>query len=58
MKSRWSGPYIVERVSPFGAISVRHPKSGEEFLVNGQRLKLYVSEPYDKHLTVSTFSDK
>ena len=41
LKSRWSGPYTVVAVTPFGAVT---PKSnfGDEFKVNGQRLKHYL----------------
>ena len=37
-KSRWSGPYIVIEVTPFGAVTLK-TNSGNEFKVNGQRLK-------------------
>ena len=33
LKSRWSGPYIVVAVTPFGAVTPR-TNSGEEFKVN------------------------
>ena len=41
LKSRWSGPFTVQEVSPFGAITVKDKQSGKEFKVNGQRLKHY-----------------
>ena len=41
LKSRWSGPYIAIAVTPFGAVTLR-TNSGNEFKVNGQRLKCYI----------------
>ena len=35
LKIRWSGPYIVQTVSPHGAIKIFDPKSGNIFKVNG-----------------------
>ena len=40
-KSRRSGPYTVISVTPFGAITLKS-NSGNEFKVNGQRLKPYL----------------
>ena len=41
LKSRWSGPYTVVAVTPFGAITMK-TNSGDEFKVNGRRLKHYL----------------
>ena len=38
LKSRWSGPYTIVAVTPFGAMALK-TNSGDEFKVNGQRLK-------------------
>ena len=40
-KSWWSGPYTIVVVIPFGAITLK-TNSGDEFKVNGQRLKHYL----------------
>ncbi|XP_073014533.1 uncharacterized protein [Primulina eburnea] len=40
LKSRWSGPFTVEKVYPHGAIELKC-KNGETFKVNGQRVKHY-----------------
>ncbi|KAJ9141142.1 hypothetical protein P3X46_031716 [Hevea brasiliensis] len=40
LKSRWSGPFKVTQVFPYGAIKVWSETSGA-FKVNGQRLKPY-----------------
>ena len=41
LKSRWSGSYIVLTSTPFGAVALKI-ESGNEFKVNGQRLKHYL----------------
>ena len=43
LKSRWSGPYTIVAVTPFRAVTL-NTNSGEEFKVNGQRLKHYLGE--------------
>ncbi|KAJ6885479.1 TMV resistance protein N-like [Populus alba x Populus x berolinensis] len=40
LKSRWSGPFTVVKVFPYGAVEVTHDEKGT-FTVNGQRLKHY-----------------
>lgn len=41
LKSRWSGPFLVHKVFPHGAIELKNPSNGDTFKVNGQRLKHY-----------------
>ena len=41
LMSRWSGPFIVILVTQFGAVTLKK-KLGNEFKVNGQRLKHYM----------------
>ncbi|KAG7556883.1 Integrase catalytic core [Arabidopsis suecica] len=43
LKSRWSGPFTIKEVLPFGAVSL-FTKDGSEFKVNGQRLKKYLAD--------------
>ena len=43
LKSRWSGPYTVVAVTPFGAVTLK-TNFGNEFKVNGQMLKHYLGE--------------
>ena len=45
LKSRWSGPFVVKKVYPFGAVDIAG-KDGETFKVNGQRLKGYVADQH------------
>ena len=42
LKSKWSGPYTVVSSNTFGAVTLRND-TGQEFKVNGQRLKHYLS---------------
>ena len=41
LKSRWSGPFKVVKVHPYGAVDIANDK-GEIFKVNGHRLKPYL----------------
>ena len=45
LKSRWSGPFIVQIVFPYGTVEVSHPSQGT-FKVNGHRLKIYNGENF------------
>jgi len=41
LKSKWSGPFLVKHVKPYGAIELEDPESKRSWVVNGQRLKPY-----------------
>ena len=43
LKSKWSGPYTVRTIFPYGAVEIESDK-GELFKVNGQRIKHYHNE--------------
>nr|GEX47201.1 reverse transcriptase domain-containing protein [Tanacetum cinerariifolium] len=40
LKTRWSGPFTITKVFPYGTIELSQP-NGPNFKVNGQRLKHY-----------------
>ncbi|XP_031099701.1 uncharacterized protein LOC116003900 [Ipomoea triloba] len=40
LKSRWTGPYIVTKVFPYGTLEIMHPEKGS-FKVNGHQVKKY-----------------
>lgn len=42
LKSRWSGPYVIQTVHSHGAVELLNPRDGSTFQVNGQRLKEYL----------------
>ena len=54
LKSRWSGPFIVTKVTPYGAIEVKDEKTDSTFLVNGQRLKHYWGGVFEKERVAVT----
>ena len=44
LKSKWSGPFTIKEVMPYGAVELFDPHSSTpdtSWVVNGQRLKLY-----------------
>lgn len=43
VKSRWSRPFTIKEVLPYGAITLLR-KAGNEFTVNGQRVKPYMAD--------------
>ena len=40
LKSKWSGPFIVVQVFPYGSVEIMHLEKGQ-FKVNARRLKPY-----------------
>ena len=44
LKSRWSGPFVVTKVFPYGAVELMDEKTKDTFKVNGQRVKRYMGE--------------
>jgi hypothetical protein len=42
LKSKWSGPFLVKSVSPYGAVELVTPEGDRSFKVNGQRVKPYL----------------
>lgn len=55
LKSRWTGPFVVKKVYPHGAVEIQY-EDGTPFIVNGQRLKLY-REGEHAQVTCSTSLD-
>jgi Integrase core domain/Integrase zinc binding domain len=52
LKSKWSGPFQVQRVFPHGAVEIWSERTGS-FKVNGQRLKVYnQGEPSSEHVMI------
>nr|GEW66393.1 reverse transcriptase domain-containing protein [Tanacetum cinerariifolium] len=47
LKSRWSGPFTISQVYPYGAVEFSKP-DGPNFKVNGHRLKHYFGEDIPK----------
>ncbi|XP_016206655.1 uncharacterized protein LOC107647037 [Arachis ipaensis] len=51
LRSRWSGPFLVTKVSPDGHIKIMEEKLQETFIVNGQRLKHYLGDMKERPKT-------
>ncbi|XP_070029736.1 uncharacterized protein [Nicotiana sylvestris] len=49
LKSKWSGPFEVVGVTPFGALDLKK-KNNEVFRVNGHRVKHYLENIVDGHV--------
>ena len=47
LRSRWTGPFVVKVVYPYGAVEIENPENGKPFNVNGQRLKPFL-ENFDR----------
>nr|GFB27206.1 reverse transcriptase domain-containing protein [Tanacetum cinerariifolium] len=47
LKSRWSGPFTISHVFPYGTVKLSKP-DGPNFKVNGHRLKHYFGEDIPK----------
>ena len=56
LKSQWSGPFIVNKVLPLGAIEVHHPSKGI-FTMNGQRLKHYLGDNFSTEMVFIVLSN-
>ena len=41
LRSRWIGPFVITNIFPHGAVQIQSLKTGQEFKVNGHRLKPY-----------------
>ncbi|XP_057747118.1 uncharacterized protein LOC130966345 [Arachis stenosperma] len=55
LRSRWKGPYRVEKAEPYGVYHLSHPSSSELIKVNGQRLKLYHGEKRQRNKEFEIF---
>ncbi|XP_070055125.1 uncharacterized protein [Nicotiana tomentosiformis] len=49
LKSKWSGPFEIVGVTPFGALDLKN-KSDDVFRVNGHRVKHYLGQADDVHV--------
>ena len=42
LRSRWTGPFVVKNVYPYGTVEIENPRNGNIFKVNGQLLKPFL----------------
>ncbi|KAK2361118.1 hypothetical protein QL285_086309 [Trifolium repens] len=57
LKSKWSGPFKIHEVKPFGAVVLEDPMTKDKWTVNGQRLKLYFGGEFDRFTTKIPLTD-
>ena len=57
LKSRWSGPFKLIRIYPHGAVDLLDGRIGQEFKVNGQRVKHYMNSVMDHTKEVLLLKD-
>nr|XP_025685075.1 uncharacterized protein LOC112785868 [Arachis hypogaea] len=55
LRSKWEGPYQVEKAKPYGVYHLCHPSSPDIFKVNGHRLKLYHGEQMKSNKEIEVF---
>jgi len=56
LKSKWSAPFVVKQVKPYGAVEIEDAKTQRSWMVNGQRLKHYKGGEIERLITVMTLS--
>jgi hypothetical protein len=49
LKSKWSGPFVIVDISPYGAVELSKPGAQETFKVNAQRFKPYLGGELPKN---------
>uniref|UniRef100_A0A151UD36 Reverse transcriptase domain-containing protein n=1 Tax=Cajanus cajan TaxID=3821 RepID=A0A151UD36_CAJCA len=53
LKSKWSGPFVIKSVKPYGAVELEEPTTGRTWTVNGQRLKPYLGGEVERLTTIT-----
>ncbi|XP_020966170.1 uncharacterized protein LOC110266248, partial [Arachis ipaensis] len=48
LKSKWTGPYLVTKVLPYGSLELLDEATKSNFTTNGHRTKHYLGCPWDK----------
>ncbi|KAM2339267.1 hypothetical protein ACFX1X_018870 [Malus domestica] len=56
LRTRWSGPFTVVQVFPYGTIEIRDHTTDATFKVNGQRLKPYLAANFERNTNVVTLA--
>nr|KYP47823.1 Transposon Ty3-I Gag-Pol polyprotein [Cajanus cajan] len=57
LRSKWSGPFRVKEVKPYGAIEIEDPEAQRSWVVNGQRLKPYLGGEVERLCCILSFRD-
>ena len=56
LRSRWTGPFVVKIVHPYGAVEIENLENGKIIKVNGQRLKPFL-ENFDRQESIKELVD-
>ena len=54
LKCKWTGPLIITKVFPYGAIELEN-KEGMKFAANGKRIKIYLGHAENDHEVVEAY---
>lgn len=60
LKSKWSGPFTIKDVKPYGVVELMDPSSDDpkrSLVVNAQRLKLYHGGDIERLTTILNMQD-
>lgn len=57
LKSKWSGPFVIKDVKPYGAVVLEDPKTSNNWTVNGQRLKHYFGGEIDRQTSTISLNN-
>nr|KYP53119.1 Retrovirus-related Pol polyprotein from transposon 17.6 [Cajanus cajan] len=51
LKLKWLGPFIIKSVKPYGVVELEEPSIGRAWMVNGQKIKLYLGGEVERLTT-------
>ncbi|XP_038885393.1 uncharacterized protein LOC120075788 [Benincasa hispida] len=57
LKSRWSGPFIIKTIFPYGAVELIREDGTNAFKVNGQRVKPYFEDGLERQKSSLTLRE-
>ncbi|XP_020203761.1 uncharacterized protein LOC109789258 [Cajanus cajan] len=57
LRSKWSGPFVIKEVKPYGAVEIEDPASKRSWMVNGQRVKPYLGGDFERLIAKLELSD-
>ena len=56
LPSRWTGPFVVKMVHPYGAVEIDNQENGKIIKVNGQRLNPFLKN-FNRHESIKELVD-
>jgi len=48
LRSKWTDPFVIVRVFPYGAVEIKDPNNDQVYKVNGHRLKHFLEMPSEE----------